>query len=136
MSSAFAQKGLQVDPIFQGEVIARKRMVETLARGESLEKYKLTLFHSLKMNVDEAERGSILERVLADVNGLDDKNLEWESENNHVAYCIACLPGGKAKHRYLCYQCYEASKGGYNITLVYLEGSASMNDLKKTFKRK
>lgn len=136
LTAVLAQKGLHVAPIFQGEVIPKKRMMETMARGESLEKYKLTLFHSLKMNVDVFERGTILERVLADVNGLESKNVEWESENNNVAYCIACLPGGKSKHRYLCYQCYEASQGGFNITLVYLEGSASMSDLRKTFKKK
>lgn len=136
--SLMAQQNLHVFPIFQGEIIPKKRMVETYVKGESLEPYKLTLFHSVKMNVDKFERTSIYDLVMADINSApaESKDLEYGREKDLVSYCILRLPEVGKKQRYLCYQCYEASTGGENITLVYMEGSATMKDLRKTFKTK
>ena len=54
---AVAQKDMAVSPVFAGKVIPKKRMEETLAKGESIHKFKLSLFRSLKM---EEGRPSLL----------------------------------------------------------------------------
>ncbi len=134
---AVAQKGLHVAAIFEGQVIPKNRMVETLVKGESLEQYHLSYFRSVKMNITDMEFGPIWELVQKDV-GMETeaRNMEYGRENDKASYFILHLPRQQKLERYLCYQCYEASRGGKNITLVYIEGTASMKELKKMFKKK
>ncbi len=140
---AMAQKDLHVSPIFEGKVIPKKRMVETLAKGQSLAAYHLYYFRSIKANVTAEEMTRIYNIVKQDVGNMDEsEDLEYGRENDIVSYCIKHFPqvGSKQQkmnlNRYLCYQCYESSRGGYNITLVYIEGNAGMQELKKMFKKK
>lgn len=134
-----AQNDLHVYPVFEGKIVPQKRMIETKVVGESLEKYKLRLFHSVKMNVNQEEMTKIWDCVMNDINAqpTEAKDLEYGKEKNLVSYCIVRLkPKTNKQQRYLCYQCYEASTGGYNLTLVYMEGTASLSELKKTFRKK
>ncbi|MCQ2196414.1 MAG: DUF6108 family protein [Bacteroidaceae bacterium] len=140
---AMAQKKLHVSPIFEGKVIPKKRMVETLAKGQSMAAYNLSYFRSIKVNVTADEMTRIYNIVKQDVGNLEEsEDLEYGRENDIVSYCIKHFPlvGNKQQimnlNRYLCYQCYESSRGGYNITLVYIEGSAGMQELKRMFKKK
>lgn len=134
---ALAQKNLFVTPIFEGEIIPKNRMVETFVKGETLEKYNLSLFHSIKMNVTNDERLRIWECLSKQINRVENNDMEYGNENGMLAYCILHLPHEVARdERYLCYQCYAASRGGYNITMVYIEGEASMKELKRMFKKK
>lgn len=132
-----AQKNLHVNAIFEGKIIPKNRMVETLAKGESLEQYRLSYFRSVKMNVTDMEYTSIYELVTKDV-GMETlaEDMEYGRDNDKASYFILHLPKQQKLERYLCYQCYEASRGGKNITLVYIEGKASMKELKKMFKKK
>lgn len=134
---AVAQKSLHVNSIFEGRIIPKKRMVETFVKGEALEQYHLSYFRSVKMNVTDMEYTKVWEVVMKDV-GMETeaKNLEYGGENDQVSYFILQLPKHQELERYLCYQCYDASRGGKNITLVYIEGKASMKELKKMFKKK
>ena len=133
-----AQDNLHVHPVFQGKIVPQKRMIETKVIGESLEKYKLTLFHSVKMNTTNVEMTKIWDCVMKDINAQpnETKDLEYAKEGELVSYCIVRLKPQDKLQRYLCYQCYEASQGGYNLTLVYMEGTATLSELKKTFRKK
>lgn len=141
---AMAQKNLHVSPIFEGKVVPKKRMVETLAKGESMAMYNLTYFRSIKANVTKDEMNRIHNLLMQDVGKLEESgDLEYGRENDLLSFCILHMNGSvnmkqqkDPSHRYLCYQCYEASRGGYNVTLVYIEGNAGMKELKKMFKKK
>lgn len=134
---AVAQKNLHVNAIFEGKIIPKNRMVETLAKGESLEQYRLSYFRSVKMNITDMEFGPIWDLVTKDI-GMETlaEDMEYGREKDKATYFILHLPKQQKLERYLCYQCYEASRGGKNITLVYIEGKASMKELKKMFKKK
>lgn len=132
----WAQRGLHVSPVFEGEVVPRKSMIETLVRGESLQKYKLQFFRSVKMNVPADKRGAIADRVLRDASRPGTQSLEKEVDAGQLTYCILQLADRDGRKRYLCYQSYEAARGGYNIVLVYMEGWATLADLHQSFKRK
>ena len=130
-----AQKDMAVAPVFAGKVIPKKRMEETLVKGESIHKFKLSLFRSLKMEVSTAERDTIESLVLLDAPGMEDSSeTEYEMKDGHLSYCIVSLPA--QQKRYLCYQCYESRPDTYQLTLVYIEGWATLKDLHRTFKRK
>ena len=129
-------KDLRVKDVFDGKVIPQSRMVTTFVSGETLEPYNLSLFHSVKMKVSPQEMTTIWDRINADIttHPVEAKDSEYGRENGLVSYLIARIDRvGKVNH-YLCYQCYEVG-GQYNITLVYIEGKASMTELKKTFKK-
>ena len=129
-----AQKDMAVSPVFAGKVIPKKRMEETLIKGETIHKFKLTLFRSLKMEVSTTERNTIESMVLLDGEGMETSpEAEYEMKDGHLYYCIVSLPA-KQKH-YLCYQCYESRPDTFVVTLVYMEGWATLKDLHKTFKR-
>ncbi|MCR4921123.1 MAG: DUF6108 family protein [Bacteroidaceae bacterium] len=135
LAQAVAQKDMAVTPVFAGKIVPKKRMEETLVKGESIHKFKLSLFRSLKMEVSTAERDSIESLVLHDVEGLEDSpEAEYEMKDGHLSYCISSLPA--QQKCYLCYQCYESRPGNYQLTLVYIEGWATLKDLHHTFKRK
>ena len=134
LAQAAAQKDMAVSPVFAGKIIPKKRMEETLVKGESIHKFKLSLFRSLKMEVSTVERDTIESLVLLDAPGMEDSSeTEYEMKDGHLSYCIVSLPA--QQKRYLCYQCYESRPDTYQLTLVYIEGWATLKDLHKTFKR-
>lgn len=133
--AVIAQKDLSVAPIFEGKIVPQKQMVETVVKGEQAKSYKLSLFHSLKMEVDTEECQSIEELVRKDCGGLESPCVqEYGMKEGRLSYLIAQLPNRQDEHVFLCYQCYGAANGKLCITLVYMEGPATMQDLYKMFK--
>ncbi len=134
---ALAQKGLHVERVFDGGLIPRNRIEETMVRGAALKEYKLELYRGMKMEVDSVERQHIETLVMNDGKGMMDREdgAEYEMQNGHLTYCILSLPAIRHK-RYLCYQCYKSRPDAFTVTLVYLEGKATLRDLRKTFRKK
>lgn len=125
------------EDVFDGIIVPRNRMEETMVRGEALHKYKLETFRSVKMEVDSVERQRIETLVMLDGEGVMDREdeAEYERQNGHLTYCILSLPAKRHK-RYLCYQCYKSRPAAFTVTLVYIEGKATLRELRNTFKIK
>jgi len=133
--TVMAQKELSVGPLFEGKMIPRKQMVETVVRGEQAKSFKLSLFHSLKMEVSAEQCSGIEELVIKDCGGLESPSVqEYGKKEGRLSYLIAQLADRGGERVYLCYQCYETTEKKLCITLVYMEGSATINDLYKMFK--
>ncbi|MBR1668594.1 MAG: hypothetical protein IJ693_09995 [Bacteroidaceae bacterium] len=143
MTSIQAQRGLNINALFEGKVIDKSRLTETLVRGEQLEAYHLTAFHSIKFTASEKERDLAEKAFYADMTQNDIKkdkgtlNSEMENQGGHLYYAIIEVkPDTPFDRRYICYQCSEGTHGTYNITLVCLEGKVSLQDLRRMFKKK
>lgn len=135
LTAAWAQKGLGVEPVFEGKVIPAKRMVKAVVRGEQAQRYKLSLFHSLKMTADSTECCQIEQLVKQDCRGLDSPLVqEYGMKEGRLSYLIAQLPSRQDGQVFLCYQCYEEPQGSFHLTLVYMQGEATLKDLYKMFK--
>lgn len=133
--SVMAQKDMNVASVFDGKIIPRKQMVETVVKGEQAQRYKLSLFHSLKMEAGDEECREIEELVLKDCGGLNAPSVqEYGMKEGYLSYLITKLPSRHDDQVYLCYQCYRNEEGKLCITLVYMEGPATMKDLYKMFK--
>lgn len=134
-----AQDGLEINRIFKGEIINELAIKESLVKGENLAPYKLRVLHTAKFTVGDAKRDEVEALFEEDMKGRlsqDDENLELEYRDGHLYYAIVQLTDSKkGLHRYICYQCRQ-TMGGNGITLVYMEGKASLADLRKTFKKK
>ena len=140
---AAAQEGLHINEVFEGKLIDKEEIRESLIKGESLAPYKLNLLHTIKFAANSKERASVDALFTKDMEGSTsdgESDTEYESEveyvGNFIYYAIVQLTDTKkGRHRYICYQCRDKSKY-FDITLVYMEGEASLADLRKTFKKK
>lgn len=134
-----AQKGLRIDEVFKGNIVNEQALQESLVKGESLEPYKLKVLHTVKFTTSSTQRDRVEALFMEDMKGRlsdDDENLELEYRDGHLYYAIVQIADTrKGLHRYICYQS-RSNTEEHTITLVYLEGKASLADLRKTFKKK
>lgn len=134
-----AQEGLHINEVFEGRLLDKEEMRESLIKGESLAPYKLDVLHTIKFSANSKERAKVDALFTKDMDGRisdDESNMEYESHDGFIYYAIVQLTDSKrSRHRYICYQCRDKSDH-YDITLAYMEGKASLADLRKTFKKK
>lgn len=137
--STSAQRGLQINEVFEGKVIAKQYMQESLIKGDNVAPYKLRLLHTVKFlanNSQRAKADALFNIDMKERISDDDSNMEMETRDGFLYYAIVQLTDNdKGLHRYICYQCRPKSTK-FDITMVYMEGEASLADLRKTFKRK
>lgn len=136
---AAAQEGLHINEVFEGKVIARQYMQESLVKGENLAPCNLKVLHTVKFKANNSQRArtdALFDMDMRECISDDGSDMEMEIRDGFIYYAIVRLTDTKkGLHRYICYQCKE--KGGdFNITLVYMEGKASLADLRNTFKKK
>lgn len=136
---ATAQEGLHINEVFEGKLLDKEEMQESLVKGENLAPYNLKVLHMLKFSAGSDDRARVDRLFCQDMQQRisdDDSNMEMESRDGFIYYAIVQLTNTrKGLHRYICYQCRDKSDY-YLITLVYMEGKASLADLRKTFKKK
>lgn len=135
-----AQSGFQVNPVFDGKLVPKSRMEETFIEGSQLSPYKLRVFRSVKFTVTESEFSEIQTRLLEDARGAADRQTDYAG--GKLCYAVLRYPVKVRSTRndislvdgskYLCLQ--AARKGdGYQVTLVYMSGDATLDDLKTIF---
>ena len=138
--TVLAQSGFQVNPVFDGKLVPKSRMEETFIEGSQLSPYKLRVFRSVKFTVTEPEFSEIQARLLEDARGAADRQTDYAG--GKLCYAVLRFPVKVRSTRndtslvdgskYLCLQ--AARKGdGYQVTLVYMSGDATLEDLKAIF---
>ncbi len=132
--AACAQNGLHVEDIFEGKVVPRRQMKETVIRGEKLDPFNLEHFYSVAFAGDETVLQQVSARVLADSDLADDQ--EVHRDGGILTYAILTFEGKNRENRYVCYQCMLQEGGHYGFTLVYMSGPATLEDLKRLFKKR
>jgi hypothetical protein len=128
--AAFAQRGLNSNAIFRGRVIPSDRMVRTEVRGSSMTTYKLDFYRSVRFQVDKKTALEVAALVKADAEAAI--SAETEMTGDLLTYALV-QPAGRGKtHRYLCYQARPEGPAWVS-TILYLEGSATLADLRSMF---
>lgn len=129
---AEAQEGLQIAQLFDGRYAHRKDAVEVLVKGRKLKPYQLALFRSLTLQADSAEQRFIERLVEADAAQATDK--ESGKVGGRLYYGFFCIPGEKSPFRYIFFKNKAlTSPENPEITLVYMEGEATLEELKRMF---
>ena len=131
--AAFAQKGLNCYPVFQGKVIPERQMVMTEVRGDGMATYKLSYYRSVRFQVDTLTARKIAAMVEADALAVD--SAETEKTGELLTYGLVQLKPLGITRRYLCYQARPTEYHGWMITIIYLEGSATLEDLRSMFEK-
>lgn len=128
-----AQTGLKVAPYFDGRYNKSRQVVTLLVKGKPLKSYNLTLYRSMTFDNGMSVLEDIEQAVLYDSHKAVDKETGYK--NGKLLYGFYCFksPAGKKEPllRYLFFRRNER-----NTFLIYMEGRASLEDLKSMFKNK
>lgn len=130
---AGAQEGLNISPLFDGRFNNNSNAIEVLVKGKKLAKYNLTLFRSLTLKNSPDQYRLIENMVMAD--GAKAVNKETGKVGSRLFYGFFQLPSKDDKNRYLFYRNNSLSRYKTDeITLVYMEGNTTIDELKNMFK--
>ncbi len=121
-----AQSQLELNRVFKGDIVPRRQMVEVRVKGQPLEKYNLTYYHSVQFRATKEQRRRVQE--LADA----EKPCGVEtSRQGGRKTSIMIFPRRGELYVYLC-----ITEQGDEMTLVYMEGHvSSTKELRKIIKR-
>ena len=128
-----AQGDLQVGAVFDGKVVPQKALKETFIRSSQLDPYHLEQYHSVSFTGDDQALSEVSQRVLADAEKATDQEIHMDG--GRLVYAILTFECTEHDNRFVCYQCVSKA-GSYAITLVYMQGPATLDDLKKFFKNR
>ena len=106
-----------------------------LIKGKELKKYHLTLFRSLTVTDAPAVSEEIEELVSRDALAAVDK--EEGRVGKKLYYGFYCFPPRDDNYRYLFYRntlVAPGSKKKAEVTVVYMEGEVTLEELKQMFK--
>ena len=157
---AYAQTGLQIDSLFR-EMSGGQDVAESIVTGSELKPYRLKYFRSISFKANAKMIARIARLIEADaVNGAEDTKIDYVG--GQLNYAILRLPvKGSRENIYVCFQAKkitdevitfggptgvvtgyvldEKAKGPFKrayVTVVYLRGKATMDDLNYMFKKR
>lgn len=131
--TASAQRDLEVGAIFDGKVVPRKVMKETFIKSAQLDPFNLERYHSVSFTGDDHVLEEVSRRVLADAEKATDQEIHMNEGN--LVYAILTFERANRDNRFVCYQCVS-KEDSHVITLVFMHGPATLDDLKRLFKTK
>ncbi len=130
--SAWSQDRLKSGAVFDGSVVPKDRMVETLVDGGSVKEYGLSLFRSVRFDVDEAEFRTVTSLVLSDA--AQAYNKETEIDRGRLRYAMMSFSSVRKDGEFLCFQSRTNEDGTCSVILVYMQGETTLADLKGKIK--
>lgn len=136
-TAAHAQTGLKMNELFEGRIIPQERMVETRVRGKTLEKYQLTYYRSLRMNISSEENKLLGQLLDQDMKNSIDMRSYRENPHSWKTYtCKMQFPSSDGKNRFLCLQeQWNSRHEQCEVTVIYMEGNvASLGELEELLK--
>ena len=129
-----SQTGLQIAELFNGQYKRKDNAIEVVVKGNQLERYKLEVFRSLTIKNDPKDFERIEKLVEQDEKNAISK--ETGRIGERLYYAFYCFPSEKNHYRYLFYRNSSLRKTEPDeLTLIYMEGNVTMDELKKMFKK-
>jgi len=116
-----AQKELAIGAAFD-EFAVKKNATEVVMGAGRLKKYNLSLFHSIEIRNPSATDQQRIEKL---IQSDAEQAILHEENTSHKLYE---LPQRKGMHYYIFYRSSSQS-----LTLIYIEGKASMKQIESQF---
>ena len=130
----WSQEKLRIGQLFEGSYKRKSNAIEVTVKGESLKRYRLELFRSLTVKNDPKD----FERIekLVETDGKDAVSKETGRIGERLYYAFYCFSPHKGQLRYVFYRNSSLREIESNeLTLVYIEGNVTMDELKEMFKK-
>ena len=127
-----------MNDLFEGRIIPQERMVETRVRGKSLEKYQLTFYRSLRMNVTDDEGGQLRQLLGQDAEHSIDMRTSRKNPHRWDSWtCKLQMPSAGSMNRFLCFQeVWNKEHDECEVTVIYMEGAVgSLEELEEKLKK-
>ena len=130
-----AQNHLSVGPLFRGELVTMENCVLSDVTGKKLKPYNLDVFRSVRFAASEEEIIQVGSLILSDSRkfNVGSKNIEFNKDL--MVYALISFEADNEKNEYLGYQ-LKSVDGKYYVTLVFLKGDATADDLRVIFKKR
>lgn len=133
--AAYSQERLRSNAVFEGRIVPKDRLVETFVKGDYLKDYGLSLFRSVRMDVEDAELERISALVLRDA--ADAASKETEVDHNRLRYALIALEPDPGSRCFLCFQSRPSAEGdATSVIVIYMEGDTTLTNLKRMFTTK
>lgn len=126
-----AQKGLNINNLFDGRYRDNDHVTETVIQGGNLDEYDLDLYHSLTLTDSPEEAASI--EALVSHDGASAVEREVSYRDGGLYYAFYEFKPSVLKRRYLFFLNQHRNKGN-KIIVIYLEGMASRDKIKQMLK--
>lgn len=130
----WAQEGLRINDLVDGSYKRNKNAIEVVIKGDQLKRYHLKVFRSLTIKNSPKDFERMERLVVADEKNAVSKETGRIGEK--LYYGFYCFPAHKGNLRYVFYRNSSLREVESNeVTLVYIEGNVTMEELKKMFKK-
>lgn len=132
--AATAQKGLYINSLFDGRFKKATGATEIIVTGYQAREIGLDVYHSLSVT-DKGQAELVESLVVKDGVQAIDKEVEFRS--GQLYYGFYTMKKAKGNNRYIFYLNQRlARKSPKNvITLIYMEGEASVEQIKKLIRK-
>ena len=132
--AAMAQNGLNINRLFDGRYKKAAGATEIIVTGIQAREIGLTVYHSISVT-DKTQAEIIENLVVKDGAQAVDKEVEYRS--GQLYYGFYTMKKSKRDNRYIFYLNQNlARKSPKNIvTLIYMEGLASPDEIKKLIRK-
>ena len=133
-TTAMAQKGLNIDHLFDGRFKKAAGATEIIVTGSQAREIGLSIYHSVSVT-DKTQAEIIENLVVKDGAQAIDKEVEYR--NGQLYYGFYTMPKFQRNNRYIFFLNQNlARKSPKNaVTLIYMEGSASADKIKKLIRK-
>ena len=132
--AAIAQTGLNINRLFDGRYKKAASATEIIVTGVQAREIGLTVYHSL--SVTDKNQAELVEALVVK-DGVQAVDKEVEYRNGQLYYGFYTMPKQKHSNRYIFFLNQNlARKSPKNVvTLIYMEGFANKEEIKKLIRK-
>lgn len=132
LASALAQESFKTDSVFNWH--PRSQVTMSVVKGKELKAYNLDYFKSIRFKATDEETTHVLRWLEDDsATAIDDEKV---SADGHLVYRLMRFSGQKPSlYQYIGFQQKRIDGEAY-LTVVYMKGEATPDDLNKIFKHR
>ena len=132
--AAMAQKGLNINRLFDGRYKKAPGATEIIVTGSHAREIGLSIYHSV--SVTDKTQAEIIENLVVK-DGVQAIDKEVEYRNGQLYYGFYTMSKQKSSNRYIFFLNQNLARKSPKsiVTLIYMEGSASANKIKKLIRK-
>ena len=126
-----AQENMAINSLFHGR-LGKNNVSETIIKGEKVEEYGLDIYHSLSTK-QPALAAKISRAVLEDAAKATSKEVKYDGDKLYYAF-ISIRDPRYNSYRHVLYL-NNMLKGGKDVILIFMEGDANVQQVKRMLKK-
>lgn len=132
--AAMAQMGLNINRLFDGRYKKAPGATEIIVTGSQAREIGLSIYHSV--SVTDKTQAEIIENLVVK-DGVQAIDKEVEYRNGQLYYGFYTMSKQKSSNRYIFFLNQNLARKSPKsiVTLIYMEGSASANKIKKLIRK-